>query len=233
MDKVCEELNHPTLVRVKSSSQKPTHWKCVVSAATGRMFQGFEYNGFLWDEGAGIDLMKSGLLGKAAKADEEHFVRRPFIGVFKVDSWKFVLVSVHLKAAGWGGVDNAQPSIEVGLLSPMIQAITVTTTGQKDVIVVGDFNMSPENECFNELLESGYTYLLPPEVPTNISGQNLKGNQSYDNIWVSSEVHKRKFSGVYGVIREGLQIQTEASTVGSTGSTVSDHCPVWAEFQCT
>ena len=86
---------------------------------------------------------------------------------------------------------------------------------------------------FNELLESGYTYLLPPEVPTNISRQNLKGNQSYDNIWVSSEVHKRKFSGVYGVIREGLQIQTEASTVGSTGSTVSDHCPVWAEFQCT
>lgn len=85
---------------------------------------------------------------------------------------------------------------------------------------------------FNELLESGYTYLLPPKIPTNISGQNLKGNQSYDNIWVSSEVHKRKFSGLYGVIREGLQIQTEASTVGSTGSTVSDHCPVWAEFQC-
>ena len=28
--------------------------------------------------------MKSGLLGKPAKADEEHFVRRPFIGVFKV-----------------------------------------------------------------------------------------------------------------------------------------------------
>lgn len=86
---------------------------------------------------------------------------------------------------------------------------------------------------FNELLESGYTYLLPPEVPTNISRQNLKGNQNYDNIWVSSEVHKRKFSGVYGVIREGLQIRTEASTVGSTGSTVSDHCPVWAEFQHT
>lgn len=29
----------------------------------------------------------------------------------QVDSWKFVLVSVHLKAAGWGGVDNAQLSV--------------------------------------------------------------------------------------------------------------------------
>ena len=83
---------------------------------------------------------------------------------------------------------------------------------------------------FNELLKSGYTHLLPSDIPTNISALNLKGNQSYDNIWVSSHVYKGKYSGQYGVVREGLH--TEASTPRSTGSTVSDHCPVWAEFQC-
>ena len=36
--------------------------------------------------------MKSGLLGKAAKADEEHFVRRPFIGVFNVGLFILLLV---------------------------------------------------------------------------------------------------------------------------------------------
>jgi len=79
--------------------------------------------------------------------DEDHFVRRPFIGTFQIDGWRFVLVSVHLKAAGWGRVDTAQLSVEVRLLSPMIQAISETITGHKDVIVLGDFNMGPDSEC--------------------------------------------------------------------------------------
>ena len=36
---MCDELNHPTLGQVKSVSSKGEHWNCVVSAATGRMFQ--------------------------------------------------------------------------------------------------------------------------------------------------------------------------------------------------
>lgn len=74
---------------------------------------------------------------------------------------------------------------------------------------------------FQELLQKGYKHLLPSGVPTNISGRNPRGNCSYDNIWVSSQASTLRHSGQFGVIREGLLVE---------GTTVSDHCPIWAEF---
>lgn len=43
-----------------------------------------EYNAFLWNESRGICLKQCGLLGKGSTSDDQFFVRKPFIGVFKV-----------------------------------------------------------------------------------------------------------------------------------------------------
>ena len=51
-----------------------------------------EYNAFMWNESSGIYIKSFGLLGKHKKADDDqHFVRRPFIGAFRVRNYHHVI----------------------------------------------------------------------------------------------------------------------------------------------
>lgn len=56
-----------------------------------------EYNGFLYDTSQGIALSSSAVLEKPNKSTKD-FVRRPFIGIFKVCNYTVLgfFVSMHL-----------------------------------------------------------------------------------------------------------------------------------------
>lgn len=69
--------------------------------------------------------------------------------------------------------------------------------------------------------------IIPGNVPTNISMANLEGTSCYDNIWVSQDTYSTAFTGNFEVVRGGVVYRDGSS---STASCVSDHCPVWAEF---
>jgi len=80
---IANELNSPTLPNVQRFKGSRGPWKCAVSStAAGQMYQASEYNGFLWDASASITLYSHSLLEKPASGKE--FVRRPFLGYFKV-----------------------------------------------------------------------------------------------------------------------------------------------------
>ena len=66
----------------------------------------------------------------------------------QIDGWRFVLVSVHLKAAGWGGVDTAQLSVR--LLVEFCEAASVNTSISKHVLKEGKKN----RPCQDSNLES-------------------------------------------------------------------------------
>ena len=80
---------------------------------------------------------------------------------------------------------------------------------------------------FHPLVNQGYAYIIPRNVPTNISVVNLKGTSCYDNIWVSQDTYSSAFTGNFEVVREGLVYRDGNA---SAASCVSDHCPVWGEF---
>lgn len=112
--------------------------------------------------------------------------------------------------------------------------------GHKDIIVLGDFNMTASDDSewfyssifpihglwlgFDGLTNIGYTYLIPSTTPTNISGRNPHGSKQYDNLWLSTKVKSSRTTGSWGVVREGLKLRNKQETV-------SDHCLVWADFK--
>ena len=86
LQKVCDELNNPTLPSVSKWRGAKGHWELHVSQTpTGRMFQGVEYNGFLYDTEQEISLLSASLIENSPDDDgDKSFVRKPFVGHFKV-----------------------------------------------------------------------------------------------------------------------------------------------------
>lgn len=58
-------------------------WFWLPSHCLRFLLQSMEYNGFLYDTSQGISLKSSAILEKPNKATKD-FVRRPFVGIFKV-----------------------------------------------------------------------------------------------------------------------------------------------------
>lgn len=227
LTKICKELNSPSIPGVKKFQGHRGVWKCVVSKAAGRMYQAVEYNGFLYDTSQQIELKSSALLEKA-KSSARLFVRKPFIGVFKIRKFDCVVVSVHLKATGLNNQDLPKLQKEIDQVPHVVEAIEDHYPGEKDIIMLGDFNLAPDKEDFNCLRDRRYSNCIPDGHFTNISNNNLKGSQTYDHIWIS-EQSKEIFTGYSGVVREGLS-SPWIPNGWSWGGLISDHCPVWAEF---
>ncbi|XP_033754676.1 endonuclease/exonuclease/phosphatase family domain-containing protein 1-like [Pecten maximus] len=227
LTKICKELNNPSIPGVKKFQGHRGVWKCVVSKAAGRMYQALEYNGFLYDTSQQIELKSSALLEKA-KNTPKSFVRKPFIGVFKIRKFDCVVVSVHLKATGLNNQDMPQLQKEIDQVPHVVEAIEDHYPGEKDIIMLGDFNLAPDKEDFNCLRDRNYSNCIPHGHFTNISNNNLKGSRTYDHIWIS-EQSKEIFTGYSAVVREGLS-SPWIPNGWSWGGLISDHCPVWAEF---
>ena len=86
LQKICEELNNPTLPSISKWKGAKGHWEYHISPSpTGRMFQGVEYNGFLYDTEQEVSLLSAALI-ENSDSSEKSFVRKPFVGHFNVSS---------------------------------------------------------------------------------------------------------------------------------------------------
>ncbi|PKU26713.1 endonuclease exonuclease phosphatase family domain-containing protein 1 [Limosa lapponica baueri] len=100
--------------------------------------------------------------------------------------------------------------------------------GEKDVIILGDFNQAPDSSDHDILRKEKFHHLVPSSTFTNISTKNPQGSKSLDNIWISRSL-KKVFTGHWAVVREGLTNPWIPDN-WSWGGVASDHCPVLAEF---
>lgn len=232
LNKIKDELNNPTgeLLKDFKSHGYGGHWECCTSDVAGYMFRSKEYNGFVWNTSRGISLKSDALLEKP-KEGQKQFARRPYLGFFKAKKFDFVLVSVHLKATGLGNADIARLEKELARIPDLVQALQTHLSGEKDMMVLGDFNLGPEEEEFDAMKKGGLENLIPGSTFTNISVKNMKGSKNYDNIWISKHAKLHHFTGQAGVVREGLTHPSIPDGWRWNG-VVSDHCPVWAEFYC-
>ncbi|XP_035828807.1 endonuclease/exonuclease/phosphatase family domain-containing protein 1 [Aplysia californica] len=228
LDEIVQELNHPTLPNVKKWSGRRGKWACVVSKAAGRMFQSMEYLGYLYDKSQNIEIVHHSLLQKK-EGHKKPFVRMPYMGIFKINNnFDCVVTNVHLKATGLDDRDRHRTEKEVGTVTDLIDVIKAEIRGEKDVIIVGDFNLEPDTEAFSTLKSEDYTPCIPADTHTNISNSNVSGSKNYDNLWINKDTRK-VYTGVSGVVRDGLSSHWIPN--GWTwGGVVSDHCPVYGQF---
>ncbi len=92
---------------------------------------------------------------------------------------------------------------------------------ENDVILLGDFNLSPDDEGFVELQEIPNMVYVNGEIPTSIK------DRLYDNIFFQSN-YTKEFTGEFGVLKFDEDLFGNDDKKASL--MVSDHRPLWAEF---
>ncbi|XP_048577072.1 endonuclease/exonuclease/phosphatase family domain-containing protein 1 [Nematostella vectensis] len=228
LTKIKDELNHQTLKGAGNGHQG--QWECQISDVAGAMYRSREYNGFLWDASCGIQLKSSSLLEKP-KNGKKQFARRPFLGFFKTKGLDFLVTSVHLKATGLDNEDIGRLQEERARMPDIITALNECVPDEKDMVVLGDFNLEPDEEDFDCFREAHLSNLIPHSSYTNISTSNPDGSKCYDNIWISRHCKDHAYTSRSGVFRSGMTHE-KIPDGWKWGGVVSDHCPVWAEFFC-
>ncbi len=256
---IIEELNNPTIPLIKDwSIHHQGNWKYTISDTSGRMFQGNEYLGFIYDQSIEIELKKSSLL-----PFKNYFTRSPFINIFRIhDQYEFVFINIHLKARRLDENENERTKDEAISLSILAEAMNDTvgkfeirmidfhfvfwicSKEQKHIIIFGDFNRPPNASEFDALVQRNYSYVI--QENTNISLKTPQGSTCVDNIWLSAEAKVLttgkdwNFALFFvfdslndlensGVIRDNLTSMWIPAG-WSWGGLVSDHCPIWIEF---
>ncbi|MEE6465742.1 hypothetical protein FKM82_006671 [Ascaphus truei] len=225
LEKFCSELNQPSLPNIRKWKGVRGSWKCVISDKPSSCpNEKAEYSGFLWDTTAGIELKNVTLQENPhTNGNGKHIYPQPYIAHFKVGTNDVTLVNIHLSPPlGETGKHESHKSTTFG------QTLQETLKGEKDVIILGGFNLPPDSSDFDTLRKEKFQNLLPANTFTNISTKIPQGNKSLDNIWISKSL-KKVCTGHSVVVREGLTNPWIPDN-WSWGGVASEHCPVLAEF---
>ncbi|MHB8903454.1 MAG: endonuclease/exonuclease/phosphatase family protein [Thermoguttaceae bacterium] len=187
----------------------------VVGPRLGRTASKEQYV-FLFDL-ARVELLPDTLLTVSDPQDLLH--REPLIARFRVRAsgsaqpFTFILVNIH--------TDPDETDTELDALGGVFRAIQQNPWQEDDVILLGDLNV--------DYRKMGNLGMLP-DIAWTIQGQptNTRGLESYDNI-VFNRVATCEFTGTSGV----LNLQEEYRLTTEQALEVSDHQPIWAEFNVT
>ncbi|XP_014347704.1 endonuclease/exonuclease/phosphatase family domain-containing protein 1 [Latimeria chalumnae] len=230
LEKLCSELNQPTLPNVRKWKGSRGSWKCAVSEKpSGQLHKCVEYAGFLWDTSSGIQLKESALLeNPQTNGNGKHTFPRPYIAHFKVGLNDITLVNIHLNMPTTAGENTGKNQNETQKLPVFTDTLQETLKGEKDLIILGDFSLAPDANDFDILRKERFHPLVPASTFTNISTKNPQGFKSLDNIWVSRTL-KKVCTGHWAVVREGLTNPWIPDN-WSWGGVASSHCPILAEF---
>ena len=142
--------------------------------------------------------------------------REPLVASFRVrgppreGAFTFTLINLH--------TDPDELGTELEVLDDLVAHVR-RRTGDDDVILLGDFNAAPARiPALNRL----------PNIEWVVDGQptNTRRTECYDNL-VFDRRATREFTGGGGV----LDLLTAYRLTMEEGLAISDHLPVWAEFQ--
>jgi len=154
----------------------------------------------------------------------------------KIRNFDFLLIAVHLKS-GRGPQERATRNRQALAIAGFIRHETATTS-ERDVLVVGDYNMIPAEDAQtfsklspgpanNEFLRFISSNLAPPSHIGGCSNGHPTGNL-LDGFSIS-RIQTHEWTGFIRI----LQLQTLLPNMGCTRykDTVSDHLPLVARFR--
>lgn len=232
---ICERFDIIALQEVKTDLRGlaalmellPGNYHMLVSDPTGNS----ERFAFLYDKRSVINtglVCEIGFDVPASTHTGFQIHRMPYCASFKAGRFDFVLVSAHI-FFGKSKKERAFREKEIQLLAQFVDKRSRTARSKvfdRDFFVVGDFNIESAGDAFfNALVSKGF------KMPDGMDqlGTNFARTNTFDKIaWVNRRSFK--FTGRFNVVPFGQALFQDKRPKGGKKQ-ISDHLPLWAEFE--
>lgn len=144
---------------------------------------------------------------------EDLFIREPFLASFRSGAFDFYAINMH----SIYGDSVSQRRAEALLLDDVFRSVQ-DLDDEQDILLFGDFNLSPEDRGFSELYDLPGMRAVNRTIPTTIYGS------IYDTIWYQ-EQYLSEATAFFGVYPFDEAIFDNDDKLASL--VVSDHRPLW------
>jgi endonuclease/exonuclease/phosphatase family metal-dependent hydrolase len=224
----------------------PSSWRSIYSDAAGNdermtfVFDGkkVKTRELLGEIAVAPADLKNVRLPETTVAKFEGFDRNPYVVSFEAAKSVLCLVNVHLFYGSESKADMERRALEAYAVARWCEQESKSKFALTPIIAaMGDFNLpkiDPADPIFKALTQTG---LKLPEHSTQI-GSNLEGDQHYDQVAFFPTGAGAKFTGKSGVFdydgavfRALWQSKTPTQFRSYIRYYMSDHRPLWAEFQ--
>ena len=160
--------------------------------------------------------------------NNNRYLRKAFAADVRIGSFDFILIVLHLKA-GRGGIARSVRDDQARTIASFIQS--ETQNEEKDVLIVGDYNMIPidDQSNFSNMNPDNYLLFVSDELSdqhTHISSSG-PGNL-LDGYAISNE---HTIEHIKGSIRTIKLYEILDKAVMDYRENISDHLPVEASFR--
>lgn len=215
------------------------YWHAVFSDPTTDPAGNDERIGFLYDKRAATF---TGLAAEASpprvKDPKTHeyvsaisWWRSPYIGSFRAGSFDFVVLSAHIR---WGDDEKGRIP-ELRMLADWVDArAREKHTDDKDILVMGDFNIPKRDDALFEAITSK-GLKIPVALRGNLHGSNLARDKRYDQIlhyqsYPDTFTNRGGVLDFYGGDHRKLYPSDKLSVEEFTFE-LSDHLPLWMQVK--
>jgi len=175
---------------------------------------------FLYYKGL-VSVVKDGELYPDAADGEDDFVRDPYWATFRAGKFDFSVIAVHVV---WGD-SVADRRSEVMELTEVYQYVQEANGVEDDVLLVGDFNLNPDDAmAYSNLMalpSMAQLFQLPQK-------SHIRDSSLYDNIFFQTD-YVTEYLGRSGI--DKFDETDFGNDDKAANLAVSDHRPVWAVFR--
>jgi hypothetical protein len=159
---------------------------------------------------------------------EDSWWRSPYVATFKAGNYDFLAFTTHVR---WGDSDAARLKEIQGLAKWVGAKAAEKTAEDKDIIVMGDFNIPGRNDpMFAAMTSTGLQ--IPKALAKDEFGSNLARDKRYDQI-----LHLSRFpetftnaGGVVDFYASDHKPLFPALTKEEFTYQMSDHLPLWIQI---
>jgi endonuclease/exonuclease/phosphatase family metal-dependent hydrolase len=161
---------------------------------------------------------------------EASWWRPPYIASFRAGSFDFILMATHIR---WGSSEEERIPELQALADWVARRTHEAFVGDKDIIVLGDFNIPSVNSPLFEAITSKGLRMAP--ALTEVPGTDLARKKRYDQI-LHLPAYTKSFTGRGGILDfyagdyHSLYPHAREMTKHEFTFEMSDHLPLWVQI---
>jgi endonuclease/exonuclease/phosphatase family metal-dependent hydrolase len=159
-------------------------------------------------------------------------LRKPIVARFKAGEFDFWVVGVHLKSQV--GEKSCNDRARTEQCKDLVKKIDefVAKSGERDVVIVGDFNARVGDASLKPLVDAGFTPQMKYLMPESAKGSFVKNRDLHDSTELIDQVMIR-YNDTREVVKNSACV-LKIDTVEERKKYVieqSDHVPAWVSFR--
>ena len=159
-------------------------------------------------------------------------LRKPLVARFKAGEFDFWVVGVHLKSQV--GEKSCNDRVRAEQCKDIVKAVDefVAKSGERDVVMVGDFNARVGNASLKPLVDAGFTPQMKYLMPESAKGSFVKNRDLHDSTELIDQVMIR-YHDTREVVKNSACVMKTDSVEERKKYVIeqSDHVPAWVSFR--